>query len=468
MPIKPISLGTRSNPGRHSAAGAARLINCYAEEAGAEGKLQWPVYASDGLTSFATLSGGGPIRAMLDMNGLLYVVCGRVIHVVDPSGGSTAIGGVASDGHVTMARNRRQPNPQLCITCDGLSQIVEAAMPDQITDPDLPPAIAVTAMDGYFIFAHADGRFTISGIDDGGVIDPADFASAESDPDGLVTVARRGREVVLFGNASLELWQNTGADPFPFSRASTVDIGCLAGGSVAAIEQTVAFAASDGTVRVLDGYTPRRISSHAVERAIDAASDKTALQATSWERRGHSFYVLSGSDFTWQYNLTTGAWIERKSYLRDRWRVGTIATLNGRLIAGSGIDGKLYEMSPDAYDEAGEPLILTVQTPLVHAYPERLTFNALYLDPVPGVGLNTTAAHNADPQIMVDWSDDNGVSWSAERMVSVGGIGASTKRVVLRRLGHSREDGRTFRISMSADVVKGLTGAAVDAERLAA
>lgn len=37
--LVPISLGTRSNPSRHAKqAGNARLINCFAEEMGEEGK----------------------------------------------------------------------------------------------------------------------------------------------------------------------------------------------------------------------------------------------------------------------------------------------------------------------------------------------------------------------------------------------------------------------------------------------
>ena len=59
MPIIPVSLGQRSNPGRDGQDGAARLINCYAEEMGQEGKIPWPVYASDGLVDFVTLAATG-------------------------------------------------------------------------------------------------------------------------------------------------------------------------------------------------------------------------------------------------------------------------------------------------------------------------------------------------------------------------------------------------------------------------
>ncbi len=115
----------------------------------------------------------------------------------------------------------------------------------------------------------------------------------------------------------------------------------------------------------------------------------------------------------------------------------------------------------------GDPIVATIQTPQVHAYPHKLRFNALYVDAIPGVGLNTTDPHNDDPKIILDYSEDGGHTWSAERQISVGTLGQRKKRVVARRLGMSKEDGRTFRLRMSADVVKGVTGLAVDIDKVA-
>jgi hypothetical protein len=53
MKIMPISLGFSSNPGRAPAAGSARLLNCYAENAGKEQKSEWQIWAAPGLSEFA-------------------------------------------------------------------------------------------------------------------------------------------------------------------------------------------------------------------------------------------------------------------------------------------------------------------------------------------------------------------------------------------------------------------------------
>src|SRR5690606_21275314 len=113
MTIIPLEIGTQSNPGRYGQDGNARLINCYPEEIGKEGKHPVPVYASAGLGDFATLLHGAGVRAMLDVDGYMYTVAGRSIYRVSQVGAVLRIGGLGVDGHVTMARNRRAPTAQI-------------------------------------------------------------------------------------------------------------------------------------------------------------------------------------------------------------------------------------------------------------------------------------------------------------------------------------------------------------------
>ena len=64
-----------------------------------------------------------------------------------------------------------------------------------------------------------------------------------------------------------------------------------------------------------------------------------------------------------------------------------------------------------------------------------------------------------DPQIILDWSDDRGKTWSHSQQQSLGKIGEYGKRVIFRRLGQSF--GRVFRIRMSDPVRLVITGAKV-------
>jgi hypothetical protein len=477
MPIVPVQLGLRSNRGRFGVDGAARLINCFAEELGEEGKIPYPIYASAGWANFATLAGGG-VRAVLELNGELYAVAGRVLNRVDSGGGVTQIGGVASDGLVTMARNRRSV-PQIAITCDGVNQIVSGGILALISDPDLQAANSVTHLDGYFVWGLSDGRMFSSQIDDGTSIDGLDFATAEANPDGLRRVFARGRDLIAAGQRSIEFWANTGGETFPFTRTTSIDVGCLSPGSVCSVlikRGSVSDAVgligtnADGNyagVFLLQGYSPQKISTPQVDRDILADPNPEAISATSWDDGTHSFYKISGTSFSHVYDAPTGLWHERKSYGLDRWRASTVTGLGTRLIVGDYASPKLYVMSADYVAEDTSPIALEVHTPPVHAYPHKMLTNAVYLDVIPGVGLNSSG-DELDPTVGISYSEDGGATWSAERMVAIGRQGERRKRVKSNRWGISGEDGRTWRIRMSANVAKGLTGMAADVEKLEA
>lgn len=231
LTIAPLEIGTQSNYGRYGQDGAARLINCYAEELGKEGKDPIPVYACAGLVLFATLVDGGSVRAMFDVGDSLYVVAGRAIYRVDVAGEVEQIGGMPSDGHVSMSRNRQSPLPQITVTCDGITKIIVGSSVFDLDDSDLPPASSNCNLAGYTVFSIADGRYYWTAIDETTDINALDFASAEANPDGLLVVRALGQHLVLFGTRSTEFHMHTGSDRV-FERSHVIQVGCYAAGSL--------------------------------------------------------------------------------------------------------------------------------------------------------------------------------------------------------------------------------------------
>lgn len=481
MTIVPLNIGTQSNPGRYGQDGAARLINCYPEEIGKEGKHPIPVYGCAGLADFATLTDGGAVRCMIDLDAYLYVVAGRAIYRVDTTGtgGAVPIGGLASDGHVTMSRNRKNPNPQIAVTCDGISKIIVGSTVYDIDDSDLSPANSNFFLGGYTVFTHPSGKFSWSAIDETSDIEALDFATAEANPDGLVIGKALGQTAVLLGTRSTEFWALTDA---PFTRQHVIQVGCYAAGSVSEVPivtQTVvtdslAFAATDrqgayAGVCIIENLSARKISNHAVDRAIRDEPDIASITSCSWSDGGHAFYSISGSTFSWCWDSATGQWHERQSYGLARWKVRSVQQFGGGLVAGDYTSNKLYRMSNTIYAEGDDHLIMTVQTPPVHAFPEGLEFLAAYIDVIPGVGLASGAAEAIDPEIMVSWSDD-GINFTAPRLLKLGRMGETIKRAKATRLGQSKRagGGRTFRFSVSVAVAKGIMAAALDINKVAA
>lgn len=478
MTLIPLEIGTQSNPGRYGQDGNARLINGYAEGAGKEAKHPVPIYASAGLADFATLVDGGAVRAMIDTENYLYVVAGRAIYRVDAEGEIEQVGGMPSDGHVTMSRNRAG---QIAVTCDGITKIITGAVATDLEDSDLPPANSNFNLGGYTVWTIADGRAYWSAIDDSRSIDALDFKSAEANPDGLVIGKALGQHAVFFGTRSTEFHLLTGSDAV-FERSHVINVGCYAAGSVsevpiitnAVVTDSLAFAATDrqgayAGVCIVENLSARKISTHSVDRALRDEPDPLSITSCSWSDGGHAFYCLSGSTFSWCWDSATGQWHERQSYGLARWKVRSVQQFAGRLIAGDHTANKLYVMSSDYTDEAGEPLIMTVQTPPVVDFPNALEFTSAYFDVIPqGPGVASGDAHDIDPEAMVSWADD-GINFTAPRLLKLGRMGETIKRVHTHRLGQTKRGAaRTFRFSVSADVAKGLMGASVDASVIAA
>ncbi len=478
----PIGLGTKSNLGRFGGPdGGGRLINCYVEQVGDQGQVLWPIYPIDGQTDYATFD-AGTVRAQIvleDLN-IMLTVCGSNLYQTTRVNGTntqTTVGGILGDGLVTMARNRNAL-PMVAIVTGGANGEGgnwyvwqhNGTTTGTLTEPgdtDLPAPNSVAWFDGYFIFSTPGGRWYLSGIDDKTVAS-TDFASAEARPGGLQRVAATGRHIVLFGPKGIEFWEDTGATPFPFERTTTSDLGILAPGSVAALAETLFFVASDGTIRQLQGYSGVTISEPMQEQAIANETDPTAITGLSVDCRGHAFYILSGSNFTFAYDVTTKKWHERESHGLDYWRCSTYAKFDGDDIFGSITEAKLYKSHQTYYDESGHPLITTIQPPAIHSG-SRFILDALLLKFVAGQGLNTpNAPATLTPQVMVTTSRDGGITFGPERQQSLGVQGERIKRAVFRNFGSFKDQGCIVRIACSAAVARGFLGLGAKVTKLAA
>lgn len=475
MPRVPISLTTSSNRTRYGNEGAARLVNCYLEQVGAEAKAPEVIYGADGVVPFASAQNGDDIRAALPVGSTLYVVSGRNVYAVDGSGTDQLLGTLATDGFVTMAANRRQPNRQIGIVCGGLYYVVENNILTLVSDPDLPPPLCVFERDGYFIFPIANGRFYFSGINDATAIDGLDFSTAESRSDPNVMGATRGTDNIIFGTQSMEFWSNVGDADSVFQRQQSMNIGCYAAGSVCEITavingatiDSIAWAATDEQgapigVYLLNGYAGQKISTHAVDRSIQNDPTPANIRSYSWSDKGHVFYEISGTGYTHVYDTVTGKWHDGESYGRTRRKFSCYARFNGKHIFGDFETNQLYAKSETATDEAGEALIVTIDTPPVQSGGKRVQHHAFEIDVI--VNDNAPWA-SPNPVLSISWSDDGGHNFSTERQVEIGQQGNRTRRQIIRRLGVARS--RTYRVRWNDPRIKGVGSAMGEVEELA-
>lgn len=474
MGIVPVNLTNKSNQSRYKQGGNARLLNCYVEQIGDEGKVPWAIYSSDGLRSWSSLElADGGIRAALFAEGTLYVVAGTRFFSINPSSQiATYIGpltGIEGTKPVYIERNRAS-SLELMIVCGGFGFYYRNNVLGKITDvdADLFSPQSLTFNNGYFVIGTSDNRYQAGTIDNVLSWDPLSFGRADANPDPIVRVDQYQGDIVIFGELTTQFARDVGTTPFPYQTVQSIDIGCFAANSVATVEQSLAFIASDRSVRILNGYDAQKISTHAVDRDIQNITNGNDITATSWVASGHTFYCISSSRWTWVYDTVTNTWHERKSYGSDCWDISTVIRVNDKLIAGSRTTGMLYEMSPNYKDENGTSLISQIILPPVHAFPNPLTFNAVYIDVQTGVGTGQGETQNINPNIMLEWSADGGDIYKGSRLLSLGQQGKNLTRVRAFRLGQSKEDGYTFRLTWSANVARALYGMSADVEKDAA
>lgn len=472
-----ISLGMRSNPARNAQASSCRLVNCYAEELGEDGKTTWALYGTPGNRNFGAELNEGPVRALLEVDEALYAVSGRDVFVVNAAGVSTRIGGIATDGSVYWDRNRKIP-PQIGLVSSGFYYVADttAGSVTEILDPDLPSPISFSTIDGYGVLPVVNREFAITGIDEFTTIDGLDIGTVETYPDEIVRSMVLERELVFFKQKSIEWHTNSGDPDFPFTRVHAIELGCLAADSVAKVDtdsrKTLIWVAPDHTVRMMNGYSGSVISTNELHKLIKALHDTgniTQLKGRAWADDGNFFYALSCNTWTRVWNAKTGNWHHQESYGISRWRIGEICTFGNKLIGGDYETGQLYEIRSDLHEESGQPMIARVIPPTVSAFPYNLIFNQLFIDAARGVGVNSTEDHIADPKIMVRWSDDAGSTWSAHRERSLGRLGQQAKRIKpIRRMGRSKDTGRLFEFSISAPVERVMLQISLDFDRLEA
>lgn len=473
--LTPIQLGTRSNPSRHSKqAGNARLINCFSEALGTEGKAQYAITGSPGLALFGSALGTGPIRNMIVVSStLMLVVSGRQVYSVNASGVGTLIGGIPTDGPVYSRINRRAA-PQVAFDSDGYYTVWDAGTLTQVQDPDLPPPTSLAFLNGYGILPGANGNFMITGIDDFTTIDGLDEGAARTSPGEIVRAYELDREIYFFKGESTEAHQDNGDADFPLALSQTMTVGTSAADSVCAVDtptgKALAFVAHDHTVRVMSGYQPQIVSNGEIEGLISKLAEAGTigtLKATSRSWGGRNFYSLSCADWTRELDTKTGNWCDRNSYGSKRWRVSKTVSFAGKQIAGDATTGQLYQVNDDVYAEGTDPLVMQIIPPTIHAFPARGRINAIYLDAAAGVGLNTDAPQDKDPVIIFDYSKDGGETWSVPRNIALGRLGQNAKRLQpLTRLGKFGQKGFTPRFTISAGCKRVVLSAYADIDQL--
>lgn len=319
-------------------------------------------------------------------------------------------------------------------------------------------------------------------------------------PDDLVSLIVDHREIYLLGENSSEVWVDVGAVPFPFQRipGTSTQHGIASVFSVARVGNSFAYVSRNirgqGQIVQMNGYTPTRISTHAVENTLQNQYIDDAV-AWTYQLEGHEIYVVSFPtlDLTWAYDATTQMWHKwlwvDSDNVYHRHRGNCSALFQGLVIVGDHTNGKLYELSKQVYTDDGNEIRRVRRAPHLVADLQRQYFDEFQIQFQPGVGttgLSTQDPNNyignpyyiypgatltvapnvtlyiasknsantqditTNPKAMLRWSNDGGSTWSREYWVSIGALGKYKNRAIWRRLGMARD--RVFEVVVTDPV----------------
>jgi hypothetical protein len=283
------------------------------------------------------------------------------------------------------------------------------------------------------------------------------------------------REVWVFGTDSIEVWYDAGLADFPLQRIQGAfnEIGCVATFSVAKLDNGLFWLGCDargqGIVYRANGYTGTRVSTHAIEYAIQSYGNISDAIAYTYQQDGHAFYVLTfpSANATWVYDVATQAWHERAGWDNGsftRHRSNCQCNFQGEIVVGDYENGNIYAFDLDTYADNGgiqKWLRSWRALPTGTNNLKRSAQHSLQLDCESGVGLNN--GQGSEPQVMLRWSDDGGHTWSNEHWANMGKIGQFFRRVFWRRLGMTLKlRDRVYEVSGTDPVKIAIMGAQLD------
>ena len=432
--------------------------NCYVM-ATPRGRGPVALVGSPGSAVFSPTS--GEMRGCDECKGISYWVIGNSLYSADVNGVATSLGTVPGTGRID-------------ITHDGVSLIIvngtsTAYFYNTVTATFTPvamPYVAYTVdmLDTYAVFSSDGQRWFISNVGDTDNVSALDFALAAKQPDDLLAIVEDHSELILFGAKVTEPWFNSSGIDFPFAQntAGVMERGAYTRWGIVKDDNTLVFLGDDLIVYRLQGYTPTRVSNDSLETQLSDLlddgfeSDLRNAFAIIYTDHGHKFYQLTiPNHATLVLDLATGEWHSKKHWKYATHHAVCYVKCYGKHLIG-GLDGKIYQMSRNFYDDAGEVLKFLRRSHAYSADDKLIHWKEIkFLFDYGSTPL--TSGQGSNPQMVLHWSDDYGRTWSTPKFLPLGKQGQYLEKAVQRGMGRSRN--RLFEYYITDPVPRNFSGA---------
>lgn len=395
---------------------------------------------AEGIVRFdkpsAAVTGRG--RGGILWNGVLYWVIGSKLCSIDQNGAIIVIGEVGDNNlDVSFAYSF----DRLAIASNQKLYYYNLLTLTQVTDIDLGIVIDVTWIDGYFV--TTDGTsIVVTQLSDPFSVDPLKYGSSESDPDPILAVISLRQELYAFNRYTIEVFDDVGGTGFPFLRnpGAMIQKGPVGTHTCCIFDQVLAFMGSGKdepcSIYLGSGGAATKIATREIEDIIGTYTEaQLALSVVNFRaNRKHQNLYVHLPNHTLVYDAAATIVLQMPVWYILTSSIDLTGALQGRHF--------VYAYGQWLIDDRNLPRIGSMESDILTQYGEQVGWQfdtvLIYNESRGGilkelelVGTPGRADVGTDPCTFLSWTQD-GVTWSDERLISLGKQGQRNKRIAYR------------------------------------
>lgn len=408
-----------------------------------------------GLVEFADTGISKPITAMHTFNGGLFALCGRGLFFIDSLGNATLRGEIEDEPEVAWIEDNGN---HVSVVAGLKAYVYDNGKLTKLTESGMSFKPGSLAYEGGYFIAHAENtkNFYESELNDGTDYNQLDYAIVTTKPDNIVCVVVSYSEVYAIGSISSEVYYNSGASSFSFSKVPGGNIPCGTVSPKSPVEVLgTIIMLNNNRVIVTASTQPMKLSDRHIDENISKMVTVSDALSFSFTERGHTFLVetFPSEDKTFVLDMTTKFWYDWQTN-GGRWRPNCYARCYDKHLAGDYKNGKIYEISSTTYKD-GDDYILRQRSMPLPITNGPVNVPSFRLEMEAGVGIES--GQGSDPKVMLTYSSDKGKTWSNEIWRDIGKAGKYKHQAIWNRLGSHYEF--TPKITITDPVKVVITGA---------
>lgn len=401
----------RDNQPFSQKADTSLLMNLYRETIqNVDEEAESVLYKTPGLQT--RFQDGSVHRATMELNNFIFDVIDDHVLVLTPSFEIVnTYAPIANDGKpVVLAANAQY----LFIVSGGVYYRASAVMDAPVT-PAVPISVAV--IDTYVVILSADNQifwsidFTDVAGDfgppggfypAGAIWDPLNFQTIEATPNKIIAMIVDHNELWFLGNRVTQVFV-VGTDPkTPFvpRQDAVLEQGIAAPFGLGKLDNSLFCLGrnQNGEHNVIrfNGYSPAIVSTYAIDNVLRKMTIIDDAIAMPFQLNGHShiWFAFPNANQTLGYDATENGWYRVGFWnlttgLHERHRANTIVSAFGTLLVGDYANGHLYELSPDYFDDDGNPIRWVRRTAHLTKLGQRVQYSRLEVTAEVGVGVSS-------------------------------------------------------------------------------